>query len=130
MIDVVEILQHWHAGRSKGGRGECGGGPGDGPPVCRPGGRGGDGAGRAAFVAGGVGGAGGGLVPELIDAKARSLTFPVINEHRERVEAMLKTNTVTTVHQRLRDEHGLAAGIASFRRYVWLEFRDRPNPTR
>jgi hypothetical protein len=29
---------------------------------------------------------------------------------------MLATNTVTTVHQRLRDEHGLAAGLSSFRR--------------
>ena len=35
---------------------------------------------------------------------------------------MLGTNTVTTVHQRLRDEHGLTASIASFRRYVRLEF--------
>ena len=33
---------------------------------------------------------------------------------------MLATNTVTTVHQRLRDEHRLSAGISSFRRYVWL----------
>jgi transposase len=38
---------------------------------------------------------------------------------------MLATNTVTTVHQRLRDEHGLAASIASFRRYVRLEFPDQ-----
>ncbi len=37
---------------------------------------------------------------------------------------MLTTDTVTTVHQRLRDEHGLAASIASFRRCVWLEFPD------
>ena len=35
---------------------------------------------------------------------------------------MLKTNTATTVHQRLRDEHGLAVGLTSFRRYVWREF--------
>ncbi len=35
---------------------------------------------------------------------------------------MLKTNTATTVHQRLRDEHGLAVGLSSFRRYVWREF--------
>src|SRR4051794_31894890 len=65
-----------------------------------------------------------GWFPQLVDAKARSLTFGVINEHRQRVEAMLETNTVTTVHQRLRDEHGLAASIASFRRYVRLEFPD------
>ncbi len=69
-----------------------------------------------------------GWFPELLDAKARSLTYPEINAHRDRIEAMLATNTVTTVHQRLRDEHGLAAGISSLRRYVWLEFGDRPNP--
>ncbi len=37
---------------------------------------------------------------------------------------MLKTNTVTTVHQRLRDEAGLAAAITAFRRYVAAEFPD------
>jgi transposase len=63
-----------------------------------------------------------GWFPELIDAKARSFTYPEINAHRVRIEAMLATNTVTTVHQRLRDEHGLVTGISSFRRYVHLEF--------
>ena len=62
--------------------------------------------------------------PNLVDAKTRSVTYPVINKHRERIEAMLKTNTVTTVHQRLRDEHSLGVSITSFRRYVWLEFPD------
>jgi hypothetical protein len=66
-----------------------------------------------------------GWFPELLDAKARSLTYPEINAHRDRIEAMLATNTVTTVHQRLCDDRGLAAGISSFRRYVWLEFGDR-----
>jgi len=65
-----------------------------------------------------------GWFPQLVDAKARSLTFGVINEHRERIGTMLASNTVTTVHQRLRDEHGLAASIAAFRRYVPLEFPD------
>jgi transposase len=35
---------------------------------------------------------------------------------------MLATNTASTVHQRLRDEHGLRVGISSFRRYIWREF--------
>ena len=38
---------------------------------------------------------------------------------------MLETNSVTVVHQRLRDEHGLGVGITSFRRYVELEFPER-----
>ena len=30
--------------------------------------------------------------------------------------------TVATIHQRLRDEHGLAVSVASLRRYVRSEF--------
>jgi hypothetical protein len=129
VIDVVEVLQHWHAGRSKAdvaasvgvdrgtvrkyvGPAEAAGLAPGGPPLSR--------AQWAELV--------GGWFPELVDAKARSLTYPAINAHRERIELMLATNTVTTVHQRLRDEHGLATGISSFRRYVWLEFGDRPSP--
>jgi transposase len=37
---------------------------------------------------------------------------------------MIGSNTVATVHQRLRDEHGLAVGITSFRAYVASEFPD------
>ena len=127
MIDVVEILQHWHAGRPKaGGRSQCGGGPEDGPQVRGAGGGGRARAGRPAVVAGRSGRRWcAGWFPELVDAKARSLTWPLIDAHRERIDAMLATNTVTTVHQRLRDEHGLAVSDRSFRRYVWLEFPDR-----
>ncbi|SRR6266540_2454273 len=131
VIDVVEVLQHRHAGRSKPGRcrGECGGGPGNGPQV-----RGATGGGRPLAPGGQPLSRGEwvelvrGWFPELIDAKARSLTYPTINAHRTRIKLMLATNTVTTVHRRLRDEHGLAAGISSLRRYVWLELGDRPSP--
>lgn len=125
VIDVVEVLQHWHAGRSKTDvaasvgvdRGtvrkyvapaEAAGLTPGGPPLS-----------RAEWV-----GLVRGWFPELVDAKARSLTYPGINAHRDLIEVMLETNTVTTVHQRLRDEHGLVTGISSFRRYVWLEFPD------
>lgn len=123
MIDVVEVLQHWHAGRSKSqvaaslgvDRGtirkyivpaEAAGLAPGGAPLSREE--------WAELVRG--------WFPELVDAKARSSTYPEINGHRDRIAEMLKTNTVTTVWQRLRDEHGLVAGISSFRRYVWLEF--------
>lgn len=56
--------------------------------------------------------------PDLVDPRARSRTFARIDSHRELIE----TNTVATVHQRLRDEHGLCVGVSGFRRYVWLEF--------
>ena len=125
VIDVVEVLQHWHAGRPKSvvasslgidpktvrkyvapaeGAGLVPGGP----PLSR--------SEWAELVRG--------WFPELVDARARSLTFPVIEMHRKLIEKMLATNTVTTVHQRLRDEHGLAVGISSFRTYVAAEFPD------
>ena len=123
MIDVIEILQHWHAGRPKTvvaaslgvdpktvrkyvAPAEAAGLRPGAPMLSR--------AEWATLVAG--------WFPELVDAKARSLTFGVIDAHRERIGPMLATNTVSTVHQRLRDEHGLTASIASFRRYVRLEF--------
>lgn len=126
MKDIVELLMHWHAGRPKvvvaaslgtdpktvrkyvAKAEEAGIAPG-GPPLSQ--------AEWGALVRG--------WFPELIDARARSYTYATIHEHHDRIEAMLKTNTVATVHQRLRDEHGLAVGISSLRRYVWLEFPDQ-----
>ena len=47
------------------------------------------------------------------------MTWPAIEAHQEYITGQLKAGvTVTTVHQRLRDEHGLAVSISSFRRYV------------
>ncbi|HET7722461.1 MAG TPA: IS21 family transposase, partial [Acidimicrobiales bacterium] len=131
MIDVVEILQHWHAGRSKSqvaasvgvdrstvakyvARAEAEGLAPGGETLSR--------AEWAERVAG--------WFPELVDAKARSLTFPEINRLRAHVEALLEEVTVTTAWQRLRDEHGLAAGLTSFRRYVQLEGLGRGRPER
>ncbi len=56
--------------------------------------------------------AGAGVFPELVDAKARSLTYPDINRLRNVIEAMLTEVTVSTAFQRCRDEHGLTAGVA------------------
>lgn len=125
MIDIVELLQHWYSGRSKTDvaaslgidRGtirkyvapaETAGMTPGGTPVSR--------AEWAALAAD--------WFPELLDAKVRSLTYPEINVHRERIVAMLATNRPATVWQRLRDEHDLQVGLTSFRRYVWLEFPD------
>jgi len=38
---------------------------------------------------------------------------------------MLTTNTLATVHQRLRDEHGLRVSESSLRRYVALELPEQ-----
>ena len=125
MIDIVEVLQHWHAGRPKSvvasslgidaktvrkyvAPAEAAGLAPGGPALSR--------AEWAELVRG--------WFPELVDARARSRVWPAIDAHRNRIGEMLETNTVTTVHQRLRDEHGLAAGITAFRRYVAAAFPD------
>ena len=57
--------------------------------------------------------------PELADTRLRQVTWPAIEPHHEFIREQLQAGvTVTTIHQRLRDEHGLAASVASFRRYV------------
>ncbi len=120
MVDVTEILQHWHAGRSFSeihesldvdrrtvrkyvapaiGAGMVPGGP----PVSEE--RWGE------------------LVrewfPELADVSLRQVTWPAIAVHRDYIVEQLEAGvTQATVWQRLRDEQGLAVSIASFRRYV------------
>jgi transposase len=125
VIDIVEILVHWHAGRKKAevarslgvDRGTVakytakaeaeGHGPGTEPLAAE----------QWAVLAHE-------WFPELTDPRQRSLTHEAIDAHRADIENMLKTNTASTVHQRLRDEHGLDVGVTSFRRYVWREFPD------
>ena len=127
MIDVVEVLQHWHAGRPKAvvaaslgvdvktvrkyvAAAEAAGiRPGDGLVADR--------VSWAARVAG--------WFPELVDAQARSRTWPELEGRRELIAKMLDTNTLATVHQRLRDEHGLSASESSLRRFVGQAFPDR-----
>ena len=47
------------------------------------------------------------------------MTWPAIEAHHDYISEQLKAGvTVTTVHQRLRDERGLAVSVSSFRRYV------------
>jgi transposase len=120
VIDICEIFTHWHAGRSKNeiavslglsrntvrkyvaGAEAAGMVPG-GEPVSQE--RWGELA-REWF-------------PELADTRLRQVTWPAIGEHRDYIVSQLKGGvTVTTVHQRLRDERGLAVSIASVRRYV------------
>ncbi len=127
MIDVVEVLQHWHAGRPKtvvaaslgvdvktvrkyvAAAEAAGIVPGDGSGCDR------------AWWAGRVAA----WFPELVDAQARSRTWPVLEDRRDLIKTMVETNTVATVHQRLRDEHGLTVSESSLRRYVGLAFPER-----
>jgi transposase len=120
VIDVVEILIHWYAGRSQHELSTslgvdrktarkylapavaAGLAPG-GPPMSEQDWR--------------------GLVcewfPELADARLRQVSWPVIEPHRDYVATQLKAGvTAATVHQRLVDEHGLTVSVASLRRWV------------
>jgi transposase len=57
--------------------------------------------------------------PELVDTRLRQVTWPAIEAHRDYVAEQLKAGvTAATIHQRLRDERGLDASVASFRRWV------------
>lgn len=57
--------------------------------------------------------------PEVVDKGLRQVTWPAIATHRDLVTSWLEAGvTVATIHQRLRDEHGLDASVASVRRWV------------
>ena len=121
MIDVTEILVHWHAGRSLN---EMSGSLGVDRKTIRKY--------IAPAVAAGIT-PGSGLAkseqeraelvrewfPELCDTRLRQVTWPAIGEHHDYIAEQLRAGVrMSTIHQRLRDERGLAAGVASFRRYV------------
>ena len=120
VVDVTEILIHWHAGRSIS---EIAQSLGVDRKTIRK-------YVAPAAVAGVVpGGAPLGEAewdarvrewfPELADTRLRQVTWPAIEPHHDYICEQLKAEvTVTTIHQRLRDERGVAVSIASFRRYV------------
>ncbi|MGH9277015.1 MAG: IS21 family transposase [Acidimicrobiales bacterium] len=123
MIDVVEILVHWHAGRRIGE--VCSSLRIDPKTVRKY---------TAPAVAAGIVPGGPALsseqwaalvgqwFPELVDRSVRQRTWPQIEPHRERIKAWLGTVTVATIHQRLRDDHGLQASESSLRRFIWANF--------
>jgi transposase len=123
VVDVVELLRHWQAGdsvsqmaralgldrktvRKYAGRAEAAGMVPGGPALSQ--------AEWAEKVRE--------WFPELSDPRARSSVHGQIALFHDYIEKHLPTTTLATIHQRLRDEHGLAVSIASLRRYVRLEF--------
>jgi transposase len=60
-----------------------------------------------------------GWFPQLADTRLRQVTWPEIGRHHQTIRQLLAAGvTQATIHQRLRDEHGLVASVASLRRYV------------
>ena len=120
MIDVTEILIHWYAGRSQA---EVAASLGVDRTTVRkylaP-------ARAAGFVPGGPSipssewaGRVREWFPELVDTTLRQVSWPAIEVHRDYIHAQLKEGvTAATIHQRLRDEHGLEASVSSLRRWI------------
>jgi transposase len=121
MIDLIEIYVHWYAGRSQAQIADslgldrktvrkylapvaASGLVAGGPPVMTEA----DWRDRAQE-----------WFPALVDTGLRQVTWPAIGVHRDYISAQLAAGvTVSTIHQRLVDEHGLVASVASVRRWV------------
>jgi transposase len=119
VVDVTELMVHWHAGRSQSELAvslgldrktvkkylvpalAAGITPGDEPRSSES---------WAVLVRS--------WWPGLVDARLRQTTWPQIEVHHEFIKSLLGVVTVATIWQRLRDEHGLEVSVASLRRYV------------
>lgn len=119
MVDITEIYVHWYAGRSKSALAaslgvdrntvrkylapaEASGITPGGPPMSE--------ADWAGLIEG--------WFPGLVDRRLRQVTWSDIDQHRDYIKDLPGTVTVSTIHQRLRDEHKLKVSISSFRRWV------------
>ena len=126
VVDVVELLRHWQAGDSVSQMARALGldrktvrkytARAEGAGVI-PGGPALSAAQWAAKVAA--------WFPELADPRARSSVHGQIAPFHDYIAQHLPTTTLATIHQRLRDEQGLQASVASLRRYVGLEFAEQ-----
>ncbi|SOE24833.1 IS21 family transposase [Streptomyces sp. OK228] len=125
MVDITEIYVHWYAGRSKSALAaslgvdrktvrkylapaEASGITPGGPPMSEV-----DWAGLIE-----------GWFPGLVDRRLRQVTWSDIDQHRDYIKELLGTVTVSTIHQRLRDEHKLKVSVSSFRRWVHATLPD------
>jgi hypothetical protein len=122
VADVVEVLEHWAAGRPLRAIGkslgldrntvakyvgparQAGYGPRAGPPP----------EGWAAFVAH--------VCPELGRARKNGAAWGELAERHAEIVERLQVNRPSTVWQRLHDEEGLQASLPSFRRYALANF--------
>src|SRR3974377_428321 len=120
VIDVTEILVHWHAGRSKSEMAQSLGvdrktlrkyiAPAEAAGIA-PGGPARSEQEWAELARG--------WFPQLADTRLRQGTWPAVGEHHEFITAQLTAGVrMSTIWQRLRDEHGLAVSVQSLRRYV------------
>ncbi|MGV4989024.1 IS21 family transposase [Streptomyces sp. NRAIS4] len=119
MVDIIEIYVHWYAGRSKSelatslgvdrktvrkylAPAELSGITPGGPPMSEDD--------WAKLIKS--------WFPELADRRLRQITWDQFDEHRDYISSLLGTVTVTTIHQRLRDERGVQASRSSLHRWI------------
>jgi len=129
MVDVTEILQHWYAGRPKVevarslgvdaktvrryvAAAEAAGMAPGGPPVAEEQWR--------ALARG--------WFPQIAGAGIRQVSWREIALYHDRIAELAGVVPVSVIHQRLRDEAGLEASVASVRRYVRAHFPGGPRP--
>ena len=62
--------------------------------------------------------------PALASTQLRRSSWPEIARHRDRIEALVGLVPASVLHQRLVDEEGLGASVASLRRYLRANFAD------
>src|SRR5215510_14399254 len=123
MVDVTEILQHWYAGRPKVevarslgvdvktvrryvAAAEAAGMVPGGPPVREE---------QWRVLARG-------WFPQVAGTGVRQVSWREIAVHHDRIAELLGVVPVSVIHQRLADEQGLEASVASVRRYVRAHF--------
>jgi transposase len=126
MVDVTEILEHWYAGRPKVAvarslgvdaktvrkyvaAAEAAGLAPGGPPVSQE---------RWLALARE-------WFPELAGVSPRQTSWAEIACHHDRIGELVGVVPVSVIWQRLRDEAGLQASVASVRRYVRAQFPER-----
>src|SRR5579859_660893 len=123
VIDVVEILEHWYSGRTKTQVAQSLGvdrntvakyvAPAEAAGMVPGGAAMSEDAWRARVRE---------WFPSLIDTRLRQPSWGLIAAHHERIEALLGVVPVSVIYQRLVDEDGLEASVASLRRYVRARF--------
>lgn len=123
MIDLVELYNHWYSGRPKV---EVARSLGVDPKTLR----------KYVAVAEAAGVVPGGPAvseeqwrahircwfPDRYDTRLHQPSWPKIAEHHQAIEKLLGVVPASVIHQRLRDEQGLEASVASFRRYLRAHF--------
>lgn len=60
--------------------------------------------------------------PGLAETRLRQPSWPEIDRHRDEIEKLVGVVPASVIHQRLVDEEGLGASVASLRRYLRANF--------